>query len=389
VSIAAVPLAGGEIRRVISDGRSSRYASSGHLFYQRSESDDLMVVGFDPERAMVSGTARRVTTVARVNEVAAFAVADDGTLAYSMPGEVTDWTRYTLVAVDQDGKERVLLDEIGTYAQPRVSPDGQKLLYRRISQPYCDLWTLDLARGTRTRVTIEGDNHNPLWHPNSTDISWSSELPSGHELRMGPIDRSRPVQTLAKGTQEFAPASWSHDGTTLAVVRPSASDSVRQRADDLTFDIDFLGATSGSTRPFLATPFSESQAAFSPAGEWIAWVSNESGRNEVYIERVSGGGRLQISTEGGNYPVWSSDGRKVHYSDGSRLMAVDLPRGQTQQPGRPRVALEGAYAWDRSDNYDVIAGGRGFVVVKRTGQLGATATLRVVLNWQQLAESTR
>jgi Tol biopolymer transport system component len=390
VSIAAVPLDGGEIKTVLSGVRSPRYVSSGQLFFQRLGSDDLFVTRFDPAALSATGEPLRVATIAWVNELAAYAVADDGTLIYSAPGETAEQTRYSIVSVDREGQERVLLDEAGGYAQPRVSPDGRFILYRVIAQPFCDLWTLDLTRGTRTRVTFEGDNHDPIWEPNSRDITWNSQLPTGFELRSGPIDRSRPVRTLLKGSEMLAPGAWTRDRRMLAYVESESSGGLAARPSATASAINLFDAERGGSHPFVKTRFQERHPAFSPDGRWIAWVSNETGRDEVYIKHVTGGeGRLQISTDGGMSPVWSPDGRELFYGAGSQLMSVTMKLGATAQASRPRRVLEGPYTWERPENYDIMPDGRAFVFIKRAGNVGSAAVLRVVLNWSQLTGGGR
>jgi Tol biopolymer transport system component len=385
VSIAAVPLDGGVVRTVMTGARSPRYLASGHLFFQRSGSDDLMLTRFDPASLSASGDPQRLATIAVVNEVAAYAVADEGTLIYSAPGETAEDTRYSIVAVDRGGNERVLLDAPGNYAQPRVSPDGQSILYRQVGVPFCDLWTLDLARGIRTRVTVEGDNHDPLWHPNGRDIVWTTQLPSGFEVRMGPVDRSRPVRTLVKGSEGLSPASWTRDGRLLAYIEigPGPSPSAHST-------IHLLDTQTGETRRLTTSRFRELTPAFSPDGQWIAWASDETGAFEIYIQRVSdGSGRLQVSTQGGTFPTWSSEGRELFYSESARLMRVTLQLGADPKAGRPERLVDGPYAWERFGNYDVMPDGRSFVFVKRAGLVGNAAILRVVLNWPQSAGMNR
>jgi serine/threonine-protein kinase len=384
-SIAAIALDGGDSRVVLSGAHSPRFLASGHLFFQRNGTDDLMVTRFDPTRLAPAGEPQRVAPSATVNSVATYGVADDGTLIYSAPGETAENTRYSIVAIDREGHERVLLDALGSVGQPRVSPDGRSILYRVVGTPYCDLWTLDLERGTRTRVTVEGDNHEPAWHPGGRDVTWSSQLASGYELRIGPVDRSRPVRTLLKANVNLVPGNWTRDGRLLAYYEISGSAAGPASSPDARSTIHILDTQTGDTRRLTGARFRERDPAFSPDGQWIAWASNETGRFEIYIQRVrDGSGRLQISTDGGTYPVWSTGGGELFYAESSRMMRVALRLGSTPHAGRPERHFDGPYAWERFGNYDILPDG-SFAIIKRAGAVGNAAILRVVLNWPQLA----
>jgi eukaryotic-like serine/threonine-protein kinase len=356
----------------MADAQSPRYAASGHLLFQRASSDELMSVRFDAARLAATGPPVRLASVARTFDGgAAYAIARDGTLIYSQPGEVADQVGYTLVAVDRSGTESVLLEEWGGYAQPRISPDGRLLLYRRIATAGCQLWTLDLVRGTRTRVTVEGDNHDPVWHPGGREISWARAVSTGSRIEQAPVDRSDAPTSLVTSRLSLSPYSWSPDGLTLVYV---------QSGEATASDIWILDRRDGQQRPFAATRFADDQPAFSRNGGWLAWISDESGRNEVYVQRATGdGGRLQISVGGGHSPVWSPDGRELYYVEGQRLMSVGVRLEGTPEVARPMPIVEGSYAWERPGNYDVLPDGR-FVFIKRHGAIGGTAVLRVVVN---------
>ena len=146
-----------------------------------------------------------------------------------------------------------------------------------------------------------------------------------------------------------------------------------------------------SSRPlgptaFLETPFGEGAPTFSPDGRWVAYVSNESGRNEIHVRPFPGPGeRLTVSVEGGNEPVWSRDGRELFYRSGDAMMAVDVSTGPALNTGKPRRLFEKPYERTLAlwPNYDVSADGRRFLMVKTIGQEAAPAQINVVLNWTE------
>jgi hypothetical protein len=370
-SIAAMPFTGGTARILISDARTARYSGTGHLVYQRASTGDLMAVRFDPSRVETSGEPVRIGSAALVIESAALDVAQDGTVIYSGAGDTAEQTGFTITYVDRSGAEAALLAEPGSWAEPRMSPDGRTLLVREIVSPDCHLWTIDLARGTRTRATFSGDNHFPSWRGNG-QLTWGGQTVGIRGIRMARADRPAQVTEIAASANNRVPGSWSSDGNRLALTETHPSTGS---------DIWLFSIESNTARPLVATAFKEAEPQVSPDGKWIAYVSNDSGRDEIYVQPADGdGGRQQISSGGGHSPVWSPKGGELFYVEGSQLMAVDLDLGRTpSRISRPRKLFTGPYVWQRIGNYSITPDGRRFVFIRR-GQGGAqSATLRVLL----------
>jgi Tol biopolymer transport system component len=247
------------------------------------------------------------------------------------------------------------------------------LVLRDVVSPNCNLWAIDLQRGARTRVTLEGDNHNPVWRSDG-QLTWSSALEDSRSMRMAQIDRPSRITTLPPSPNERMPESWSRDGEHLAFteIHPQTGR-----------DIFILSVKSGAIRPFANSNFTEQDARFSPDGRWLAYSADESGRGEVYMAPVDAdGGRMQISVNGGHSPLWSPDGRELFYVEGAALMtvAIDL-RPAKPDVSRPRKLLEGRYVWERNGNFDITPDGKHFIFVRRTEDSDPPATLRVLLNW--------
>jgi serine/threonine-protein kinase len=137
-------------------------------------------------------------------------------------------------------------------------------------------------------------------------------------------------------------------------------------------------------QPFGHSQFDETAPRFSPDGHWIAYRSNESGRNEIYVRPYPGpGGKWQISTEGGTEPVWNPKGGELFYRNGNKMMAVDITSQPAFSAGKPRMLFEGAFALSprSSANYDVSPDGQRFLMVEASKQGQAPEQINVVLNW--------
>jgi dipeptidyl aminopeptidase/acylaminoacyl peptidase len=373
--IAAAPLpAGGTPQVVLEDARRPRYAA-GQLFFQRASSGDLMAVPFDADQLIVTGAPTRIAAVALVVDSPGFDVSNDGTMIYSGPNDTVAQAGFTAVVVDRSGKELTAVAQMGSWAEPRVSPDGRTLILRDIVSPNCLLWSVDLRRGTRTRISFDGDNHNPVWRPDG-QLTWSSAVDGNRGIVMGRVDRPTvSITQLAPSEYERVPDSWSPTGALLAFteIHPEKGQ-----------DLWLLDLKSGTARAVANSSYKENQARFSRDGRWLAYVSDESGRDEVYVQPVDGNGaRLQVSVDGGSSPLWSPNGNDLYYVEKASQLArvsIDL-RASPPDIGRPQKILEGRYVWDRYGNYDITPDGQGFVFIRRTDDSDPPATLRVLINW--------
>ncbi len=179
-------------------------------------------------------------------------------------------------------------------------------------------------------------------------------------------------------TREYAhfPTSWSPDGQLLAFVEVNPTTG---------YDLWVLRLGDHKAQPFLRTPFNESVPRFSPDGRWLAYISDESGRYEIYVQPYPGpGGKWQISTEGGTEPAWNPNGRELFYRSGDKMMAVDIATQPSFAASKPRVLFEGRYEPTPATfpNYDVSRDGQRFLMLKPSEAGEAAPTqINVVLNW--------
>jgi serine/threonine protein kinase len=372
----AVQLVGtGERRTVIPAGMYPRYAPSGHLVYAQGGS--LMAVPFDPQR--LTATAAAVPVVEGVLQstttgAAQYSISASGSLVY-VPGDMQSAQR-RMVWVNRNGAEQPLAAPAHAYLSPRLSPDGRRIAVG-ITESEFQIWLDDLSRETLTRFTFEGNqNYNPVWTPDGKRIAFESNKQGPLNIFWQLADGSGGLERLTTSEYINAPMSWSPDGQLLAFfeVNPAT-----QR------DIWVLRMGDRKVQPFLRTGFNESVPQFSPDGHWLAYISDESGRFEIYVQPYPGpGGKWQISTEGGTEPVWNRNGRELFYRSGGRMMAVDIATQPSFTAGKPRMLFEGQYAPTpiTFPAYDVTPDGQRFLMLKPSEQAEVAKTqINVVLNW--------
>ncbi len=384
--VAIVSIESGERRVLLNGGMSPRFSRSGHLLFTRGSG--LHAVPFDASSREVTGPEQEllVGVMSESNGAAHYSVGGNGVLAY-VAGEFST-SAQELVWVGRDGQVVSTLHEGRTYATPRLSPDGTRVALAITEGTNLDIWTLDLVRGPFSRVTSHpGEDFDPVWSPDGSALAFSSEI-GEDEGDQGPAlawirefsgEPEILLRTTGPGSWEF-PTSWSPDGLWLAFLA--------RRVDGTTY-VGMLppGDPEGAV-PLIDTPHNVRGARFSPDGRWIAAVSDETGRDEVYVRPFEGPGpSIQISTGGGSEPVWSRNwsdtGGELFYRAGNDLMVVDLT-GPEPTAERPRRLFTGQFEKTRfggeGANYDVSADGERFLMVRRTGPRTASA-IHVVLDW--------
>jgi eukaryotic-like serine/threonine-protein kinase len=367
----------GERKVFVKGGRDARYLETGHLVYARSGA--LLAVPFDLARLEVRGgpvpliEGVRDAGVTTGSGATHFSLSGDGTLVY-VPGNPEQETQRKLVWVDRAGAEQPLTAPARAYDFPQLSPDGQRVAVEIGPQ----VWLVDLSRDTLTRFTFEGPtNETPHWTPDGKRIVFSSSKEGPRNLFSQLADGSGGLERLTTSEQLHIPTSLSPDGQ-LLVFHESATGSQR--------NISVLRLSDHKVQPFLRTPFNEGGTRFSPDGRWLAYVSNESGRPEIYVQPYPGpGGKWQVSTEGGTEPAWNRNGRELFYRSGNKMMTVETTTEPSFTVGKPRMLFEAEYlaaAFPQlGSDYDVSADGKRFLMVKEIERAQSTAEVTVVLNW--------
>jgi len=355
-------------RKVLIEGATGgRYLPSGHLAYTRNGT--LFVVGFDAERLEVKGTPIPViegVMTGASNGDADFAVSNNGTLVFQ-PGTLTSFQR-NLVWMDRSGKATNITPEVKPYASPALSPDGKHIALTLEGSTF-DVWVYDLERDALTKVSFGGDDYQPLWSPDGKMLAYSSSK-SGHMqlyLKHGVLQGEESM--LTDGPETKALCAWTPDGREMIFGRQNK---------DTGWDI-YAVTVEGDhkVRPLVVAPFNQGRAHVSPDGKWMAYVSDESGQGEVFVQSLSDPNtRVQISTEGGTDPRWAGHSELLFRSK-TRLMSVKFSPGGELSPGKPILLFEDKAAWT---GYDVAPDGR-LVVVRDATDNAAGTQINVVLHW--------
>jgi Tol biopolymer transport system component len=227
------------------------------------------------------------------------------------------------------------------------------------------------------RLTFGTDNYLPVWTPDGKRIAFQSNRNGPWRIFWVPVDRSGAEEQIVGGDDTPIPSSFSSDGQMLAYFKMSPTTSA---------DVWLVPLSGDRTpKPFLQTPALEVSPAISPSGGWIAYQSNESGRDEVYVQRYPGGGRLQqITTGGGMYPAWSRDGRELFYWTGDALGVVAVESGAEFRFSNARELFKTSWpVVAPTAPYDVAPDGQRFVFVRDAGRQLGPAQFNFVLDWLQ------
>jgi serine/threonine-protein kinase len=368
--IAVLSLETGEQKTVLEDGgRRPRYTPTGHLVYEQNGT--LMAVPFDSERHEVMGKAAPILESVRAAD---YALSSEGTLVY-VPDFVGQAQR-SLVWVDRKGESEPFTDLLRQFANPRFSPDGARLSVTvREQAAGQNVWIYEMASGILTPFTFQttGQARSPIWTLDGKHLTFSyDQYPSG--IFWESSDGSGEREQLTQMQDIQVPNSWSRHGV-LAY-----SEGLPTQGDIWTLSLE------GERQPeeFLVTDFNERHPMFAPDGQWIAFTSNRSGQDEIYVKAYPGlGGIVQISRGGGSQPLWARDGKELFYRNGDKMMVISVQTEPTfKMLAAPRILFQGSYysgSFDWASNYDVTPDGQRFVMVKQA-ETSATQ-INVVLNW--------
>jgi dipeptidyl aminopeptidase/acylaminoacyl peptidase len=365
--------------KTVGPANSNAVHSSGYLLYLRQNT--LMAQPFDEKRLATTGDAvplaEQVRTMSPEITLGIFSVAREGLLAYQAAGAGGD----QLTWFDRSGKPLGTLGDPGEFVSLEFSPDRKRVAVTLRGQDD-DIWIYDVARGVPTRFTYSPKMERvPVWSPDGRSIVYASNAQGHFDLYRKLADGTGNEELLYADGGYKIPSSWSPYGKLLLF----SGSGPKDLSDIWVLPIGAPYASDSGSKPFawLATPFREAAARFSPDGHWVSYESNESGRNEIYAAPFPGpGSKRRISNGGGRYPRWRADGKEVFYVGPGTLMAAEVSiKGGNIEVGA--VHSLGIPVRAAQYRYDVSLDGQRFLVSAPREQK-SPAQLTLVQNWTAL-----
>jgi eukaryotic-like serine/threonine-protein kinase len=365
--------------RVLAAQSNAIYVPPGYILFVREPT--LMAQPFDAAKLRTTGDpfpiAEQVDTLTGPPPRGYFTASQNGVLAYES-GAASQNVRMTWL--DRSGKSQGTLGSPGEMQWVAISPDERTVAFdRRDPQTgYFDIWTRDLGRGTESRFSFNSrSNEFPVWSPDGNFLAFYSDRAGHGSVYKKALTGIAQDEVVDKDELTKRPTGWSPDGRFL--IEESAATSKTQ--NDIWVAPALPGVGGEKPHPYLQTEFSEGMAKISPNGKWLAYRSNETKRNEIYIMTFPNpGGKWQISTEGGSIPIWSRDGKQLFYvSSNNKMMAVDIHgTGANPEPGIPR-ALFDVRLGPKNPGFDVAKDGRFLIAVPV--EQTSSVPINVVVNW--------
>jgi serine/threonine protein kinase len=369
-----------EVKWITSADSNVSYTRPGYLLFVREGT--LMAQPFDVDKLEVKGEAfpiiQRIRYISDI-ALAGFSVSSDGVLVYTTGNPVPN----QLTWFDRSGKQLGTVDPPAAYSRLRLSPDEKRVAVERSDSPayYRDIWLIELARGVASRLTSDPTEDSfPVWSPDGGRIAFSSNREGQFNLYQKLSSGAGGDEELLKSAEPKFMLDWSPDGRFILYRTPGW----KTRADVWVLPLF------GDRKPFplLQTNFAETWARFSPDGRWVAYVSDETGTDEVCVREFQGSGDTwHVSTGGGSFPRWRRDGKELFYNSGGKLMAVDVKAsGSGFAAGVPKLLFEKSVSSSPSLNvrmagyFDVSGDGQRFLIPVQVEE-SLPEPITVVLNW--------
>jgi eukaryotic-like serine/threonine-protein kinase len=378
-----VPLGGGTPTRLLDSDSSAIFAPEGYLLFLRQGS--VLAQRFDPAKLALIGepvpVAENVDTTFNIPGFLGFSVSTTGLLAYGMAGSAGGLLRLTWV--DRGGKALGTVGPDANYRGIDLSPDDRRVAVHRHDTDTGDVWIIDVADGRTSRFTFDPSRENvsPVWSPDGRFVAFGTRMDGTWTMFRKLSNNSADAESLLESNSGLLPESWSPDGKAIVYVTSGAQSSSHLGILPL--------AIPRTPRPLGNASSVEVYGQISPDGRWLAYASTETARSEIYVRSLHGkGGKWTISTAGGEFPRWRSDGRELFYlvPSAGTIMHVDVSsNGDTFEAGRPGDLFESGFISFRHGAgpyhaYAVSRDGQRFLIPRPPG--GATSqSAAIVVNW--------
>lgn len=344
-------------------------AATGHLIYSRAGT--LLAVPLDLDRRTTQGRPAAVLTdivTYPMTGGAEVAISEAGVLL-SLVGPATSPSPGAIVLLDRQGAATTIPFPSEALGPARLASDGRTVAVG-VDGANSSIWIGDLGKASTVRLTPSWTNIWPTWAPDGRRVAYASGRGDGHRVFVHAIDgRSQPEQLTTGEHRQSVPTSWSSDGRYIAYddqVPPA-------RRDVMVVDL-----TDGRrTSALVQTPSDEHTGRFSPDMRYLAYVSNDSGIAEVYLQTFpEAATKTRVSRGGGLAPVWARNGRELYYINGDAMMAVPITTSPQLTVGQPRVLFRRTLP----NTYDVTPDGKFLIFDEGQSPLRA-APLNVTVNW--------
>jgi Tol biopolymer transport system component len=366
-----------DTKRLVASDAMGGFVPPDRLVFMRGST--LMMQKFNVRRLALEGEPTPVSADVAINQnnsLAGFSFSNTGVLAYRVGGDAA--LDRALRVVDRTGKTLTDITSLGPYDNAALAPDATKLAETRLDGSSSDIWIRDLIRGAATRFTFDAaPDNNAVWSPDGSRIVFNSSRDGAvRNLFVKNANGSGQEEVLLKSDASKYPTDWTRDGRFIIYTEVKTSPDV--------WALPLFGDR--KPIPLLTTRFAETRTRISPDGRWMAYVSDESGMPQTYVQTFPpSGGKWQVSTNGGVEPHWRADSRELFYAFGMAIWGVDVDgRGATFNTGTPRKLFDapGVNTGNLVSRFDVSADAKRFLLnFAPAGTVTATNPIRVILNW--------
>jgi hypothetical protein len=330
---------------------SASDSGPGHVVFLRQ--DTLLAQPFDAKRLQLAGEAVPLATqVASIQDLGFYSVSENGTLAYRTGS--SNGGDLQLSWFDRQGKGTLTPVEPARSSTVKISPDGKRAAILRNGGQNYDIWVVDLLTGASNRFTFDSAQHgNPVWSPDGNQIAWQSRKDGGWEIYRKASNGSGNDELVFKATNfsNMNLTDWSRDGRFILFQATTSGDGKATKSD--VFALPMGASTSRDLQPIVViqSPASELGAYLSPDDRWIAYLSDESGKQELYVQAFSPGAKSGASPVSGKWMVsknggagmarWRNDGKELVYlSTEGAVMSVDVTSDTAFHASLPKMLFQ-------------------------------------------------